>query len=102
MHIDLYENFGLAHDLYGKHNSCHCYITATPKHRRMVANPMVSMILNRFGISSASVKIIGNRNPYSVVRAIFNAVSQHSNIDVLAKQRGQRYLTLRWLLRNNA
>jgi ribosomal protein S5 len=53
-------------------------------------------VLTRFGIASASVKIIGNRNPYSTVMAMFNALRQHENIDEFAKDRGQRYLTLRW------
>jgi len=96
VHIDLYDNAALAHDLYGKHNSCHCYIRATPVGREMVASPLVTEILNRFGIASASVKMIGNRNPYSQVNALFNALSHHVNIDEYARDRGQRYLTLRW------
>ena len=99
-HIDLYDNFGLAHDVYGKHNSCHAYIRATPENRLMVASPFARAILNRFGISSASCKLVGRRNPYSQVRAIFNAIAKHENIDEFAKDRGQRYLTLRWLYQN--
>jgi len=67
LHIDLYDNFGVAHDLHGKHNSCHCYIRATNRSREMVASPLVKEILTRFGIGSASVKLIGRRNPYSQV-----------------------------------
>ena len=96
LHIDLYDNFGVAHDLYGKHNSCHCYIRATPIGREMVASAFAGEVLNRFGISSATVKMIGNRNPYSQINAIFNALSHHENIDEFAKDRGQRYLSLRW------
>ena len=33
VHIDLYENFGLAQDLKAKHNGCYCYVTATPRGR---------------------------------------------------------------------
>lgn len=96
VHIDLYDNFGLAHNLFGRHNSCYCYITATPSYREMVASPFASEVLNRFGISSASVKLVGNRNPYSQINAIFNALSKHENIDEIAKDRGKRYLSVRW------
>lgn len=96
VHIDLYDNFGLAHDLYGKHNACTCTIRATPASREMVASPMVEEILNRMGISSASVKMKGNRNPYSQVNALFNALSKHQNLDETAKARGKRYLSIRW------
>jgi ribosomal protein S5 len=101
LHIDLYDNFGLAHDVYGKHNACHVYIRATPASREMVASDYAEHVLNLFGINSASVKIIGNRNPYSQINAIFNALSHHENLDEYAKSTGQRYLTLRWAHRQN-
>jgi len=59
VHIDLYENSGLAHDLYGKHNSCHAYIRATPTSREMVGSKFATSILQRMGIASASVKLVG-------------------------------------------
>ena len=102
IHIDLYENYGLAHNVHGKHNSCHAYIIATPRDRLMVASPLSGAILECIGISSASIKIIGRRNPYSVVRAIFNALQKHENIDETAKSRGLRYLTIRSAFQNNA
>ena len=101
LYIDLYDNSVLAHDLYGKHNACHAYIRATPASRLMVASPFVMAVLKRFGIASASVKIQGRRNPYSMIRAIFNALEKHENLDETAKSRGQRYLTLRWAYDNN-
>ena len=100
-HIDLYDNFGLAQDLFGKSNGCRAYVRCTPKAREMTASPLAKQILLRFGISSASVKIVGNRNPYSQVMALFNAIKQHENIDELARQRGQRFLTLKWAHKQN-
>lgn len=99
--IDLYENSSLAHDLYGRHNSCHVYIRSTPKSRIFVGSPVVEEILTRFGIASASVKVVGRRNPYSVIRAIFNALDKHENLDEFAKDRGKRYLSLKWAYDNN-
>ncbi len=96
IHIDLYENYGLAHDLHGKHNSCQAYIRATPRSRVMVASDFASSVLLRFGIGSASVKLVGRRDPYSMVLALFDALSKHQNIDEFAKARGKRYLTLKW------
>jgi ribosomal protein S5 len=100
-HVDLYDNFGLAHDLYGKHNACHCYIRATPIGREMVGGEYATCILQLFGISSASVKFEGRRHPYAMVRSLFNAIGKHVNIDDQAKARGQRYLTMRWAKDNN-
>ena len=61
----------------------------------MTASPFANAVLESFGISSASVKLVGRRNPYSMVRAMFNAIEKHENIDETAKRRGLRYLTLR-------
>jgi len=96
LHVDLYENYGLAHDVHGKHNSCHAYIRATPRSRVMVASTFSSAVLQRFGIGSASIKLVGRRDPYAMVRAIFDALSRHQNIDEYAKARGKRYLTQKW------
>ena len=96
-HIDLFDNYGLAHNLHGKHNSCQVYIRATPKSRLMVASPFARAILLRFGISSASVKIVGRRDPYAQCKAIFNAIGKHENIDEIAKDRGRRFVSLRWM-----
>lgn len=101
MHIDLYDNFGLAHDCHGKHNSCHAYVRATPSSRLLVGSKFSAAVLTRFGISSASVKLVGRRDPYAMVKALFNAIQQHKNIDEIAKERGKRYLTLRWAYDNN-
>ena len=92
IYIDLYENAALAHDLKGKHNDCIVYIRATPKAREMVASPLATSIFNSFGIVSCSAKIVGNRHPYSMVRAIYNALAKHKNTDEIAKERGTRYL----------
>lgn len=100
VHIDLYENFGLAHDLHGYHNSCHAYIRATPQSRVMVASSFAEEILLRMGISSASCKLVGRRDPYAMVMAIFKGLAQHENIDEFAKDRGKRYITLKWAYEN--
>lgn len=101
VHIDLYENTGLAHDCFGKHNSCKAYVRATPPSRLPIASPFAEAVLSAFGVGSASVKLVGRRNPYSMVNALFNALSKHENIDEYAKRRGKRYLTLKWLKDHN-
>jgi ribosomal protein S5 len=95
--LDLYENAALAHDLVGKENNCWVYIRATPKERSMVASPLASAIFQSMGIVSCSCKIVGRRQPYAMIRAIFKALGKHKNLDEIAKERGSRYLTLKWM-----
>jgi small subunit ribosomal protein S5 len=92
--VDLYDGFGLAHDLYGKHNSCRAIVKATPRSRIMIASPFVQSVLSQFGIKSASVKMIGRRDPYAQVRALFKALAQHENVDEYSSDRGKRYIDL--------
>lgn len=99
--IDLYEKFGFAHDLHGKHNSCHAYIRATGRNRMMVGSPFATAVLERFGVGTCSIKLVGRRDPYAMVRAIFNAVVKHENIDEFAKDRGKRYLDIKWMYDQN-
>lgn len=98
--MDLYENAALAHDVFGRENNCYVYIRATPKTRLMVASPLAQAIFNQMGIVSVSCKIVGRRHPYAQVRAIFKALAKHKNIDEIAKERGSRYLTLKWMYDN--
>ena len=99
--IDLYENAALAHDIFARENNCYVYIRATPKTRVMVASPLAQAIFTQMGIVSASCKIVGRRHPYAMVRAIFKALAKHKNIDEIAKERGTRYLTLKWMYDNS-
>ena len=63
----------------------------------MVANPLMREMLNAFGVVSCSVKVVGRRQPYAMVRAFFKALVAHRNLDDIAKERGARYLTLKWM-----
>eukprot|EP01034_Spumella_vulgaris_P021583 gene21583-27621_t len=101
VHLDLFDNFGLAHDCHGKHNSCQAYIRATPRARDFVGSQFAYEILTRFGVGSASVKLNGRRDPYAMVNAIFNAIVKHENIDEFSKDRGKRYLSLKWAYDNS-
>ena len=67
----------------------------------MIASPFAAAVLERFGVGSASVKLIGRRDPYAMVRAIFDAVRKHENIDEFAKDRGKRYLDIKWMYDKN-
>jgi small subunit ribosomal protein S5 len=96
VHIDLYDNFGLYHDVYGKHNNCHAIIKAYGKNKEPTTSEFAQTVLDCFGITGCSAKLMGRRDPYAMVNAMFNAVANHCNIDEQAKGRGKRYITLKW------
>lgn len=42
----------------------------------------------------AQCKIVGQRNKYSMIYAVFNALAKHRGLETIAKARGKRILTL--------
>ncbi|GMH95093.1 hypothetical protein TrST_g1572 [Triparma strigata] len=92
--IDRYDDSALTHDCVGEHNGCKVVIRAVPPGRGMKGSSLTSEILYQCGVSDASVKSYGNRNPYSVVMATFKALRNHEGIESVARKRGKRIMSL--------
>ena len=90
--VDRYRETALVHDVQGRHNNCVVRIVAVPPGRGMTAGDTVGTILQQMGLSNFSAKVHGRRNPYSVVRATFAALSTHQSIEQIALKRGRRLL----------
>jgi small subunit ribosomal protein S5 len=92
--MDRYENSALMSDLVGYHNNCKVVLRAVPPGRGMRAGPLVREILEMMGVTDCSAKAYGNRNPYSVVRATYKALKSHEGLDIIARKRGKRVMSL--------
>ena len=92
--VDRWDGTALTHDLVGTHNGCKVVIRAVPPGRGMKGSSLTTEILYQCGIADASVKAYGNRNPYSVVRATFKALKTHEGVEVVARKRGKRIMSL--------
>jgi len=93
--VDRYSGTALAMDCVGRHNGCKVVIRAVPPGYGMKAGRLVREILLQFGIADASAKAYGNRNPYSVVRATLKALKDHEGVEVIARKRGKRIMSLK-------
>ena len=94
IHVDLYRNRCITTPLYGKHNSCRVIIQAGDPRVPSMEGRMITDILRVFGVECGEARSVGRRNPYSVVRAVFNAMSQHEGVEEIARKRGRRLITL--------
>ena len=94
-YIDRYLNTGLSYDLAGRHNSCKVELRATKPDYGLFGNPLITEILKFSGISDATSKAHGNRNPYNVVYATFKALATHESLEEIAMKRGKKLLNLR-------
>eukprot|EP00585_Thalassiosira_rotula_P008340 CAMPEP_0196153768 /NCGR_PEP_ID=MMETSP0910-20130528/37792_1 /TAXON_ID=49265 /ORGANISM="Thalassiosira rotula, Strain GSO102" /LENGTH=551 /DNA_ID=CAMNT_0041417667 /DNA_START=235 /DNA_END=1890 /DNA_ORIENTATION=- len=93
-YIDRYLGSGLTYDLAGKHNSCRVRIRAVSPDYGLHGHPLVCEILKYAGISDATSKSHGNRNPYNVVYATFKALMTHESLEEIAMKRGVKLINL--------
>jgi len=94
IHIDLYRNRCITTDLYGKHNNCRIYIQAGQPNRPHKEGRMINDMLRIMGVECGEARSIGRRNPYSVVRALFHAISKHEGVEALSRKRGRRLISV--------
>lgn len=93
-YVDRYLGTGLSYDLAGKHNSCRVHLRATNPDYGLHGHPLITEILKYAGITDATGKSMGNRNPYNVVYATFKALMTHESLEEIAIKRGKKLLNL--------
>ena len=92
-YVDRYLNSGLSYDLAGKHNSCRVRLRAVSPDYGLHGHPLIVEILKYAGVSDATGKSHGNRNPYNVVYATFKALMTHESLEEIAMKRGYQACT---------
>lgn len=100
IYLELYEGRTLYHEVHGKFNSSTLFIRPTGKGRGNRTSDIVGAALYCFGIDDVSAKLHGQRNPFTVVKAIFNALQQHKSADVIAMSTGRSIQELLYVARN--
>ena len=89
--IDVAPWGSLYHDLQGKCNNTRVMIRAVPAHKwYATAGKLMKSIMECAGISTYSCKILGRRNPFSIVNAAFDALGKHQTPKEIAYKRGRK------------
>lgn len=89
--IDVSPWGSLYHDVVGKCNNTRVLIRSVPpSHFVSRAGPVVAAVCDVMGISSYTGKIIGRKNPYTVVNAAFRALGRHETPMEVARRRGRK------------
>lgn len=94
VYVQRYKQACLYMDVLGKHNGCKTYVWARQPGYGMRASPLLRSILYNMGITDAGCKVVGNRNRYSMVYALFKGLAKHRGLEETAQTRGKRILTL--------
>ncbi|CAM9366518.1 unnamed protein product [Hapterophycus canaliculatus] len=94
VYVERYKQASLCQDLVGKHNGSKVIIWSRPPGSGMRAGKLSREILYNMGITDGACKMIGRRNKYSMIYAMFDALAKHRGIESIARGRGKRILSL--------
>ena len=89
VHIDRFDKRTLYHEVNGKFNSATVSIRPTGCGRGTRSGDVVGAILYCFGIEDVTAKCHGQRNPFTVVKAAFDALAQHQSAEEIAMRTGR-------------
>ncbi|TDH66616.1 uncharacterized protein CCR75_005158 [Bremia lactucae] len=98
-YIDRFDNRTLYHEVHGKWNSCTLFLRPAPKDKGLTVSDTVACVLDCFGITDIVSKTHGQRNPFTVVKATFDALSKHETAEEIALRTGHSLVELSTLAR---
>ncbi|CAI5726751.1 unnamed protein product [Hyaloperonospora brassicae] len=98
-YIDRFDDRTLYHEVRGKWNSCTLFLRPTPKDKGLTVSDTVACVLDCFGITDVVSKTHGQRNPFTVVKATFDALAKHETAEEKALRTGHSLVELSTLAR---
>ncbi|KAF1776950.1 Ribosomal protein S5 domain 2-type fold [Phytophthora cactorum] len=98
-YIDRFDDRTLYHEVRGKWNSCTMFLRPAPKDKGLTVSDTVACVLDCFGITDIVSKTHGQRNPFTVVKATFDALSKHETAEEMALRTGHSLVELSTLAR---
>ncbi len=88
IHIDRFDDRTLFHEVRGKWNSCELFIRPSKFGMGSTVSDTVGCALYCFGITDVVSKCYGQRNPYTVMKATFDALRKHETAEEIAMKTG--------------
>lgn len=98
--IDRFDNRTLYHEVRGKWNSSTLFLRPAPQGKGLTVSDTVACVLDCFGITDVVSKTHGQRNPYTVIKATFDALSKHETAEEVALKTGHSLVEISNLARS--
>ena len=95
VHVDRHDQRTLFHEVVGRFNKCKVTIRPTGRGRSTRAGDVVGTVLDYFGIDDVTAKCHGQRNPFTVIKASFDALAQHESAEEFAMRTGRSIAQIR-------
>jgi len=90
LHLEMHENRTLFHPVSGRHKTSRVEIMPLPRGSGMCSNaPVMREIFMCFGLEDVTSKVHGSRNPFNIVQAVWNALSENTSWREIALTRGK-------------
>jgi small subunit ribosomal protein S5 len=90
MRVPLREGRTLHHDVEGHHGAGRVVLRAAPPGTGIIAGGPMRAVFETLGIHDVVAKSIGTSNPYNMIRATFDALSQEDSPRSVAARRGKK------------
>jgi small subunit ribosomal protein S5 len=88
--VPLREGRTLHHDVVGHHGAGKVVVRSAPAGTGIIAGGPMRAVFETLGIHDVVAKSIGTSNPYNMVRATFDALSNLANPRAVAARRGKK------------
>jgi small subunit ribosomal protein S5 len=88
--VPLREGRTLHHDLHGRYGAGKVVLRSAPSGTGIIAGGPMRAIFEALGVQDVVAKSVGSSNPYNMVRATFDALTNASSPRQIAARRGKR------------
>jgi small subunit ribosomal protein S5 len=88
--VPLRESRTLHHDGAGRHGAGKVMLRSAPPGTGVIAGGPMRAVLETLGVQDVVAKSIGSSNPYNMIRATFDALSQQASPRQVASKRGKK------------
>jgi small subunit ribosomal protein S5 len=92
--VPLRDGRTLHHDAYGHFGAGKVYVRSAPQGTGIIAGGPMRAIFESLGVADVVTKSVGTNNPYNMIRATFEALTEQVSPKSVAQRRGKKIADL--------
>ena len=92
--VPLREGRTLHHDVNGRHGAGKVILRAAPAGTGIIAGGPMRAVFESLGVHDVVTKSVGSSNPYNMIRATFDALTEQTSPKSVAQRRGKKVADL--------
>ena len=92
--VPLREGRTLHHDVAGRHGAGRVFLRAAPAGTGIIAGGPMRAVFESLGVADVVTKSVGTSNPYNMIRATFDALTDQTSPKSVAQRRGKKIADL--------